>query len=57
MVYEVEYITTKYMVFYLQTTHTLLGTGTLLACNPVKVLLAGQTSPQGLHYIGNTLIS
>ena len=51
---EVECFTTKYMVFYLQTTHTSLGTGTPLSRNPVKVLLACHTSLQGLQFIANT---
>jgi hypothetical protein len=57
MVCEVEYFTTKHMVFYLQTTHTPLGTVTPLSRNPVKVPLAGHTSWQGLQYIANTIIS
>jgi hypothetical protein len=54
---EAEYFTTKYMVFYLQTTHTPLGTGTPLSCNPVEVLLACRASLQGLQYIANILMS
>lgn len=54
---DVAHLNTRYVVFYLKTTHTPLGTGISLLFNPFKSQLAYHTCQQGLQYIANTLIS